>query len=588
MAENKATTEVATKTIRVALAQMNPRVGDLRGNADSILKFTRQAVEKHADVVVFPELALTGYPPEDLLYKSAFQQSAQEAMAEIVRNTQGVVSVVGFAEAEEGLYNAAAVIHNGSFVAAYRKCALPNYGVFDEKRYFYKGLGAQVFLLDTVRFGINICEDIWLDDGPALAQTALGAAQLILVLNASPYDRGKLREREEILAQRARSLGCAICYVNTVGAQDDLVFDGQSLIVGANGATLARARAFEEQLLVADVALLEDNSDGSSDSASEALPQQLDNSLRVETIVLPGSLQRNLQPVIPGIVPPLDELEEAYQALMVGTRDYVRKNSFPSVILGLSGGIDSALTLAVACDALGPERVTAVSMPGRFTSAETRKDAEHVADNFGVRFLELPIDGIFESYQVELEELFKDGGPGLAYENLQARIRGNLLMALSNKESSLVLTCGNKSEMAVGYATLYGDMAGGFAVLKDVYKTLVWKLARWRNRDSEVIPPSIIHRAPSAELRPGQKDTDSLPPYDILDGILLRHIEGDQGVEAIVSQGFDRDTVLRVVRLVRASEYKRAQAPPGVRITSKAFGSDWRMPLTNAFRDGDL
>lgn len=576
----------APGTIRIAMAQMNTRVGDLAGNRDRILEFTRQAKEHRADIVMFPELALTGYPPEDLLLKPGFLRHARRAMEEVAAGTEGIVSVVGFVDQDDDIYNAAGVISGGRLIASHRKFFLPNYGVFDEERYFQRGIRTQVFSVGDVRFGVNVCEDIWYPDGPALAQSLLGEAELILVINASPYHRSKGQARERMLGTRAADIGSVVCYLNMVGGQDELVFDGQSVIVSPGAEILARADAFVEQLLVADIAPGEVTAARRRDARRRKDKVQMKLSgARIETVALPASPKPQSTRQTGQIASPPDELEEVYRALTLGTHDYVRKNGFEKVVIGLSGGIDSALTFAIACDALGAGNVLGVTMPSRFSSEDTRSDAHLIARSFGTRILEIPIEEIFKSYQSALAAGFEGQPAGLAEENIQSRIRGNLLMALSNKFGYLVLTTGNKSEMAVGYATIYGDMAGGFAVLKDVPKTLVWRLAEWRNRTGEVIPRTTIERAPSAELRENQKDTDSLPPYDILDAILQHYVEEDRSLDDIVAAGFDEPTVRRIIGLVDINEYKRRQAPPGVKITPKAFGRDRRLPITSAFRD---
>lgn len=579
-----------SRQVRVALAQINPLVGDLQGNLGKILEYAQKAADAGADIVVFPELAITGYPPEDLLLKGAFLRRAREAVETVAKGApKGTILVVGFVDCGDDIFNAAAVIQNGAVCGVHHKHHLPNYGVFDEERYFQRGTGTSVFELEGLRFGVCICEDIWYPAGPAATQTLIGEAELVLVLNASPYHRGKSRERERMVATRASDCAAVVCYVNAVGGQDELVFDGSSFIAGPDARILARARAFEEQLLVCDVDAGEVAHLRARDVRRRREKLEMaDAGIRVDVIQLDALPDRKAPAgadfACP-VEPVLDDLEEVYRALVTGTRDYVRKNGFQKVVVGLSGGIDSALTFAIACDALGPDRVLGVTMPGPFSSRETRSDAERIARNFGTEFLELSIGEVFQSYQQALAEPFKGMPPGLAEENLQARIRGNLLMAISNKLGHLVLTTGNKSEMACGYATLYGDMAGGFAVLKDVPKTLVWQLARHRNRDGEMIPVTTIERAPSAELRENQKDTDSLPPYDVLDQILQLYVEEDRSVAEIVDRGFDSETVRRVVRMVDTSEYKRRQAPPGVKISPKAFGRDRRLPITNGFRE---
>lgn len=571
--------QASSGRIRVAMAQINPRVGDLEGNRDLILRYTRMAGGEGADVVLFPELALTGYPPEDLLLKPGFRRRCADVMKDVVAGTHDVVSVVGYVDGNGGIYNAAAVIEGGKVRGMHRKVRLPNYGVFDEDRYFLAGGELSVFELGGVRFAVNVCEDIWFADGPALAQSVRGDARLVFAINASPYHAGKWRDREQMLSERAARTGAVICYVNTVGGQDELVFDGMSVIVLPNGSIAARGPAFEQDLIVADLELPARGGDGAQPGSGAGAGGPELATIHLASALKGGSVASGK------VADPPDELAEIYGALVLGTRDYVRKNGFSTAVVGLSGGIDSALTLAVACDAIGAANVLGVTMPSRYSSQGTKSDAASVAESFGARFLTLPIEDVAAAYQSVLAAPFEGTQRGLAEENLQARIRGNLLMALSNKFGHLVLTTGNKSEMAVGYATLYGDMAGGFAVLKDVPKTLVWKLAEWRNRDGELIPRSTIERLPSAELRENQLDSDSLPPYDVLDPILELYVEQDRSLDEITGAGFDEATVRRVIALVDSSEYKRRQAPPGVKITPKAFGKDRRLPITNAFRD---
>lgn len=574
------------RTLRLAMAQINPTVGNLDGNKTKIIEYAREAARQGADIVMFPELALTGYPPEDLLLKPGFLRKVRSAITEIAANTKDIVSIVGYVEQEDDIYNAAAVISGGKIAGSHRKTHLPNYGVFDEDRYFQRGISSSVFSLGGVRFGVNVCEDIWFPDGPALVQSLVGEADLILVINASPYHRGKWMSRERMLAARAVDNASYICYTNTVGGQDELVFDGMSVILGPRGNVVSRAPAFQEHLLISDLDILETARVRAHDTRRRRNKANLlERRVTVEAIALDGSLRASAQ-APPSVTPPLDELEEVYQALVLGTRDYVLKNGFREVVIGLSGGIDSALTFAIACDALGSDKVLGVTMPSRFSSQGTKSDAQQVAENFGARFITIPIEPVFESFLQALAPEFGALPAGLAEENLQSRIRGTLLMGLSNKFGYLVLTTGNKSEMACGYATLYGDMAGGFAVLKDVPKTLVWELSRWRNRGGEMIPNSTIDRPPSAELRDNQLDTDSLPPYEVLDQILLQYVEEDKSLQDIVlASGFDEALVRRVISMVDINEYKRRQAPPGVKITPKAFGKDRRLPITNAFRD---
>lgn len=572
--------------MRIALAQINPTVGDLKGNTALILDRMDRARALGAEIVAFPELAVTGYPPEDLLLKPGFLSENLAAVRTIAAACRDIVTVFGFVDVGDDIYNAAAVCAGGEVRGVHRKHFLPNYGVFDEERYFQRGSGFTVFRLGSVILGVTVCEDLWYAHGPAHTLAALGGAQLILNLNASPYSRGKWRFREKMLATRASDYAVNLAYVNMVGGQDELVFDGHSMAFDPTGRLIARAPSFEEELLLCDVdlgAVFHSRLTDPRRRKERSLLVQAGEVVSEVELPAPPPRQRS-EPPSPIAEPP-GELEEVYSALVLGTRDYVRKNGFRDVVLGVSGGIDSALVAAIAVDALGPERVTLVSMPSTFTSAGTRSDARRVAENLGARFLELPIVGLQQAWEAALEPVFRGTEPDVTEENLQARTRGNILMALSNKFGSLVLTTGNKSEMACGYATLYGDMAGGFAVIKDVPKTLVFALARWRNRNGEVIPASIIERPPSAELRPGQLDTDTLPPYELLDPILDAYIEEDRSLDELEAMGFDRELCHRILLMVDRNEYKRRQAAPGVKITRKAFGRDRRLPITNRFHD---
>jgi NAD+ synthase (glutamine-hydrolysing) len=580
------------RRLRIALAQVDVAVGDLAGNARRILRAMRSAAEAGAQLVCLPELALTGYPPEDLLLRPRFIADNLRALDDLARASAelpDLAAVVGFVERDEDIYNAAAVLHGGRVAGTSRKRFLPNYGVFDEDRYFAAGAGSPNFVIAGVEVGVSVCEDIWYPDGPPTLQAQAGA-ELLVNISASPFFVGKQAARERMLATRAADAGAIVAYVNLIGGQDELVFDGCSVIFDEEGELLARARAFAEDLLVVDLDIdsvfsrrLHDPRRRKERAAAGAPPP----------IVVSGAPEHQAagprQDPAGRAEPPLGRVEEAYGALVLGVRDYVTKNGFRDVVIGLSGGIDSALTAVIAADALGPEHVTGISMPSRYSSAGSRDDARELAEDLGIRYLTLPIEGAFAAMLGILEEPFADGpmgASGLAEENLQARIRGNLLMALSNRFGWLVLTTGNKSEMAVGYATLYGDMAGGFAVLKDVFKTLVYELARWRNAQGArpVIPASTIEKEPSAELRPDQRDVDSLPPYAVLDPILRAYVEEDRDFDQLVALGFDPAVVARVLALVDHSEYKRRQAPPGVKVTTRAFGRDRRLPLTSAYR----
>ncbi len=572
-------------SLRVALAQLDMTVGDIEGNTAKIIANIALARNRGADLVVFPELAITGYPPEDLLLKQGFVEDNLAALTEIAKASEGITAVVGFVDVKNDFYNAAAVLHNGRTVGVQRKFFLPNYGVFDEDRYFQAGTGTRVYKLGEVVFGVEVCEDAWYADGPHMVQALVGGAQLVVDINSSPFHAGKWRFREKMLATRASDNTCAFIYLNAVGGQDELVFDGHSVIVGPSGDVLFRAKAFEELLAVVDIDLSPIEHMRLVDPRRRKAKLAVSGTVEVPAVSLEPvrKVERNGD-LTPSSMPP-GELEEVYSALVLGTRDYVNKNGFTEVVLGLSGGIDSALTAAIAVDALGPEKVRVLIMPSQFSSDATQSDAERIARNLGIRHDRIMITDVFEEYKRALADVFAGTEPGVAEENLQARIRGNLLMALSNKFNSLVLTTGNKSEMACGYSTLYGDMAGGFAVIKDVPKTLVYRLADYRNGLGEVIPQSVINRAPSAELKPDQTDQDTLPPYEELDPIIDAYVQEDRGVREIVALGFDEETVRRVVKMIDRNEYKRRQAPPGIKITPKAFGRDRRLPITNRYRE---
>jgi len=584
------------KQLRLALAQINTTVGDVEGNRRRILRSIDEARQAQADVVVFPELALTGYPPEDLLLRPQFITDNLAALNRIARAvTKGIAVVVGFADRamgvadrHDGLYNAAACISDGRVVAVQHKACLPNYGVFDEQRYFQAGRRSSVVVANGITFGINICEDLWVADGPLRAQALVGGAEVLVNISASPYHRGKLRVREELLAARATETLAVVAYVNLVGGQDELVFDGNSLVVDHAGAILARGRSFEEDMVIADVDVEAVSCARARDrSRARARALLARQGVVVHTVILSSRsrpVRRGLrQSGRPAVPPPT---EEVYRALRLGIGDYIGKNGFEKAVLGLSGGIDSALTAVLAVDALGADNVVGVFMPSPYSAQESREDAEVVARALGIRFLTLPITPLFQAYRETLAVAFTGRPVDVTEENLQARIRGTLLMALSNKFGWLVLTTGNKSEMSVGYATLYGDMAGGFAAIKDVPKTLVYELARWRNgREADpLIPTRVLTRPPTAELRPNQTDQDSLPPYDVLDPIIRGYVEEDQGVAELVAAGFDWRTIESVMALVDRSEYKRRQSPLGVKITHRALGKDRRMPITNGYR----
>ena len=575
------------RSLRIAMAQTNPVVGSLDDNAAKILEYVQRAKARQCDLVVFPELVLTGYPPEDLLLKPAFIEANMKCLEELSRGIDGIVAIVGFVDRAEDIYNAAAVIHAGAVVDIYHKMFLPNYGVFDEERYFQVGKSALNVTINDVTVGVGICEDIWFPEGPARAQ-ALAGAEVIVNINASPYHAGKGRVREEMLATRAIDNEVMVAYNNAVGGQDELVFDGQGLIVDEKGVVVARGRAFTEDLIIADL-----NVEGTAATRlhdTRRRKKKLDTpELGVREVVIDtGSVEKKKAPIVLSDPPPVlseDINEEVLNALVLGTKDYVTKNGFNHVVIGLSGGIDSALVAVIAKLALGADNITGVFMPSRYTSKESAVDARELAKNLGIEFLTIPIDRAFDTYLELLEPVFDKLPVDSTEENLQARTRGNIIMALSNKFGWLVLTTGNKSEMSVGYATLYGDMAGGFAMIKDVPKVLVYSLSSYINglAKGAAIPERILTKAPSAELRPDQTDQDTLPPYDTLDPILKAYVEDDKGLEEITAMGFDARVVEEVVKMVDLSEYKRRQAPPGIKITPRAFGKDRRMPITNGY-----
>jgi NAD+ synthase (glutamine-hydrolysing) len=574
-------------TIRVGLAQINTTVGDFSRNVELILSYLERARALGVDLVAFPELAITGYPPEDLLLKPHFAREARLALERVIAATEDMVAIVGFVDSDgSDIYNAAAIIASGQLIDVYHKVFLPNYGVFDEERYFQSGRRCPVYLMGEARIGVNICEDIWYPSGPARDQALLGDAHLIINISSSPFHAGKSRFRERMLCTRAEDNAAALAYCNLVGGQDELVFDGNSLIIDEDGHVLARGRSFEEDLVVADISLERVFSERLHDPRRRREKIRAGRLDSVEQVQIEWAAPRGPKPPLSQRREPRpDDVEEIYKALVLGTRDYVTKNGFDKVYIGLSGGIDSALTAVIAVDALGPDKVNAIFMPSRYNSPESARDARQLAENLGINFQVISIEDTFDSFLKMMSPAF-DGLPeDVTEENIQARIRGQILMALSNKFRGLVLSTGNKSEMSVGYATLYGDMAGGFAVLKDVPKTLVYRLARYVNsrRMRPTIPEYIIARAPSAELRPNQRDQDALPPYELLDAIIEAYVERDMSAEAIINMGFDAETVRWVIRKVDASEYKRRQSPPGVKITPRAFGRDRRMPITNKY-----
>jgi NAD+ synthase (glutamine-hydrolysing) len=574
------------RSFRVALAQINVVVGDVDGNARRIIASIREAESQGADLIAFPELAVTGYPPEDLLLKPEFIDANRSALDRIAGETRDTVAVCGFADRRDDLFNGAAVLHGGRVAATYHKNLLPTYAVFDEDRYFRAGQERPVFEIGGCVVGISICEDIWYPNGPPTTQALDGDAALLVNLSSSPYFMGRFEQRREMLATRAADAAAFVAYVNLVGGQDELVFDGQSVIFAPDGELIARAPAFEEVMIVADIDL---------DAAFRRRLHDPRHRKHVSSAAAPRATI-SAEPLAekPGLGPPLmagalTAEEEVYRALVLGTRDYVRKNGFQKVVIGLSGGVDSSLVAAIAVDALGAENVVGVSMPSRYSSEGSKSDAQALAEALGIDLRTVPIEPAHAAYEEMLADHTGDG-PGITFENVQARVRGNIVMALSNAHGWLVLTTGNKSEMSTGYCTLYGDMAGGFAVIRDVPKTLVYRLARYRNQAAgrELIPKGAIEKPPSAELRPDQKDTDSLPPYEVLDPILQMYVEEDRPVAEIVAAGNAPEIVAEVVRLVDSSEYKRRQAPPGVRITPRALGRDRRLPITNRFRGGPI
>ncbi|MET0660867.1 MAG: NAD+ synthase [Steroidobacteraceae bacterium] len=537
-------------SLRIALAQLDLFVGDVAGNTQRVIDVAADARDRlHADLVLFPELTLTGYPPEDLLFHKGLRRQVNTGLERVLQDVKGITAMVGYPEyAPEGIYNAALLVRDGAVLGNYRKQELPNYRVFDEKRYFKPGHASTIVDIKGIRVAMLICEDVW-EPGPAVAARAAGA-QLMVVINGSPYSVGYQDRREAVVRERVRDSGLPAVYVNMVGGQDELVFDGGSFAMDANGEVVQRLPPFEEALIACEIDVIE----------------------------------QQVVPYRAYVEPPLSEEASVYGALVLGVRDYVGKHRFPGIVLGLSGGIDSALTLAIAVDALGADRVHAVMMPSRYTSQLSLDEAAQQARSLGVRYDVISIEGLFDSALAALEDVFAGREPDTTEENIQARCRGLLLMAISNKTGRMVLTTGNKSEMAVGYATLYGDMAGGFAPIKDCSKMLVYRLANHRNTISPAIPQRVIDRPPSAELRPDQKDTDALPSYEILDAILELFIEDDLSVDEISARGYDRAVVGRVLDMVKRNEYKRRQAPPGVRISNRAFGRDWRYPITSGYR----
>ncbi|MGO9120436.1 MAG: NAD+ synthase [Desulfomonilaceae bacterium] len=563
--------------IRIAQAQMNSTVGDFRGNLEKISEWIVRARATGADIVMFPELALCGYPPEDLLFRRKFLRDNRRALEMLAPRCRGLIVLVGFADSVNGkARNAAALLGNGTVLDIYHKIELPNYGVFDEKRYFEPGSRCSIFEISGVRVCVTICEDIWVEGSLTEACAIKNDSQITLNISGSPFFAGKLAVRRSIVKRFAKATNTLVCYTNMVGGQDELVFDGGSMVVDAGGELLGCAKFFEEDLFVTDI-----NIDALTTKGPLWDICGQPSRLKFEAATGRPCLK-------PSICPALGRIEEIYLALVLGTKDYVRKNGFKKVVIGLSGGIDSALTAAIAVKAVGADNVVGVTMPSEYTSTGTFSDAAALAKNLNIELITLPINSVFDAYVKAMEEPLSKGSPSIELENLQARIRGNMLMTLSNRFGWLVLTTGNKSETAVGYSTLYGDTAGGFAVVKDVPKTLIYELSEYVNQEAgrELIPRSVIERAPSAELKPDQKDEDSLPPYPVLDPILKAYVEEDKAPEEI--ENSEPALVREVIRMVDRNEYKRRQAPPGVKITPKAFGKDWRLPITNRYLDGKI
>lgn len=570
------------KNVRLALAQINPTVGDFEGNFKGIVDFIHRAKEKEADIVVFPELAITGYPPEDLIFKPSFITKNYEYINKLKEETGNIIVIVGGLEADEDIYNSAFVLYDGDIKGTYRKWHLPNYGVFDENRYFQKGNSITIVEVEGYKFGISICEDIWYPENPVNLY-AIEGCELVFNLNASPYSIGKQRKREDMVKTRARDNIISIAYVNLVGGQDELVFDGGSFVVDPAGNVVARSQSFKEDLLVVDLDLDQIFRYRLKDNRLRNLRASKKEDYKVSYIKLDYVIKERLK-IDNTVRMERDEIENMYDALVLGLRDYIRKNGFSKVVIGLSGGVDSSLVATIAVDALGSENVKGVLMPSPYTSPESVEDALELAKNLNIETFIIPINNIFDTYLTEFREIFRDTKPDTTEENLQARIRGNILMALSNKFGWIVLATGNKSEMSVGYSTLYGDMVGGFAVIKDVLKTKVYQLCNYRNSILKVIPDRVLTKPPSAELRPNQTDEAELAPYPIVDRIIQMYVEQDFSVQDIIKEGFDEVVVKKIVKLIDINEYKRRQSPIGIKITERAFGKDRRMPIVNKFR----
>ncbi len=576
------------RILRIGLCQINTTVGDIEGNTKKILDYITKGKRMGADLLVFPEMAITGYPPEDLLLMPKFIEANLRAIKRIAKATSSIAAVVGFVNKDGDIFNSAALLHDGKLIDVYSKIYLPNYGVFDEDRYFQSGRENFIFILKSTPIGLSICEDLWYPGDPVRTQALYGGAELIINISSSPYHAGKSTFREKMISTRASDNLAMVAYCNLVGGQDELVFDGGSLIIDQRGELIVRGKQFEEDLVLVDLDMesvfrmrLHDPRIRKEKHAEE------EKGLRKIELPDQNPSSRKRPPIPKRDSKPLDRLAEIYAALVLGTGDYIRKNGFQTVLIGLSGGIDSALTAAIAVDALGKKGVVGVTMPSQFSSRGSIEDSELLAKNLGIRLIKIPITEIFQAYLKTLSPSFKGLKPGVTEENIQARIRGNILMALSNKFGWIVLTTGNKSEMSVGYCTLYGDMAGGYAVLKDVPKTFVYELAKYKNKKDgkTIISKNVLVKPPSAELRPNQKDEDSLPPYPVLDPILQAYVEEDKGVEDIVKMGFKENMIKEVIQMVDRNEYKRRQSPPGVKITHRALGKDRRLPVTNKYRN---
>ncbi|GAB6072904.1 NAD+ synthase [Venenivibrio stagnispumantis] len=573
------------KALRLALCQINPVVGDIEYNTAKIIEFINKAKEEEADIVIFPELAITGYPPEDLIFKTSFIEKNIKAVKEIAKHSKDLITIVGFIDKEIDIYNAAAVLFNGNIEGIYHKQFLPNYGVFDEVRYFQKGKKNSIIQLQELKIGLSICEDIWYPENP-INIYAIEGASLVININASPYFIGKIKKREEMIKTRARDNIISIAYLNIVGAQDELVFDGNSFVVDGEGEIIAKGKSFEEDLIIADIDFEQTFRNQLKDNRIRNLRTDYKREENLEIINIDYQIKEKSSITPEKIYLDTPEIEQTYKALVVGLRDYIQKNNFKKVVIGLSGGIDSSLTATIAVDALGNENVKGVLMPSMYTSKESIEDALEVAKNLSIETFTIPIIDIYNSYISQLSDIFKNLPQNTTEENLQARIRGNILMALSNKFGWIVLATGNKSEMSVGYSTLYGDMVGGFAVLKDVLKTKVYELSYYRNSIKKVIPDRVLKKPPSAELRPNQTDEAELLPYEILDEIIKMYVEEDIPANIILERfPENKERVKRIIRLIDTNEYKRRQSPIGIKITERAFGKDRRMPIVNRFSE---